>query len=112
GQEAVADLAPGLAAQGLGLAGAERREVVVHEEGLADLAEEGLDALLVVLGPEGAAHQRLGLAAGEQRRAVGPGQDADLARDRADLVVPTAVDAALGLEGGQPGGLLLERIDR
>ena len=43
-------------------------------------------------------HQRLGFAAGEQRRAVGARQDADFGHDRAhgDEVAP--VDALLGVE--------------
>ena len=37
--------------------------------------------------------QRLGLAAGEERRAVGAREQADLAADRADVVGLAAVDA-------------------
>ena len=47
GEGAVADLAPARAAQRLGLAGGERREVVVEHEALPPLADEGVDLLLV-----------------------------------------------------------------
>ena len=43
-------------------------------------ALQRVDALLVLAGAERGDHQRLGLAAGEQRRAVGARQHADFAR--------------------------------
>ena len=48
--------------------------------------------------PSVATHERLGLAAGEQRRAVGARQDADLGDDRADGLGVAAVDAQAGVE--------------
>ena len=48
--------------------------------------------------PSVATHQRLGLAAGEQRRAVGARQDADFGDDRADRLDVAAVDADAGVE--------------
>ena len=93
GQVAVADLAPAGAAQELHLAHGERREVVVQQEALLALALQRLDDLDVLGGAEGAGHQRLGLAAGEERGAVGAGQEADLAGDLADLVEGAAVEA-------------------
>ena len=53
---------------------------------------DGVDALLVVRGAERDGHQRLRLAAGEERRAVGPRQHAGLDRDRPDRVGVPAVD--------------------
>ncbi len=53
-----------------------------------------VDDLLVVAGAERGDDQRLGLAAGEQRRAVGARQDADFGHDRADGAGVAAVDAA------------------
>ena len=84
GERAVADLAPAGAAQELHLADGEGREVVVqHEALLVTLAPATrVDDLLVVGGAEGDRHERLRLAAGEERRAVGARQHADLARDR------------------------------
>ena len=52
--------------------------------------------------------QRLGLAAGEERRAVGAGQDADLDRDRPDLVEAPAVEADALVEHHLAQDLLLE----
>ena len=89
----MADLAARLAAQRLDLARRERREVVVHVERLLPVAEQRVELLLVVLGAERDGDQRLGLAAGEQRRAVRARQHAGLDRDRADLVGAAAVDA-------------------
>ena len=43
-------------------------------------------------------HQRLGLAAGEQRRTMGAGQDADFRQDRTHGDEIAAVDALLGVE--------------
>ena len=50
--------------------------------------------------PSVATHQRLGLAAGEQRRAVGARQHADLGDDRPDRLGVAAVDALAGVEDG------------
>ena len=93
GQGAVADLAAAGAAHHLDFAGRERREVVVQHERLGGLAGhvDAVDPLLVVRGAERHGDERLGLAAGEQRRAVGAGQHADLDRDRPDGVEVAAV---------------------
>jgi hypothetical protein len=89
----VADLAPARAADRAHLADAEGREVVVQHVRLPRLAFQLLDALLVALGAERGDRQRLGLAAGEEARAVGARQRADLDRDLADLARPAAVGA-------------------
>ena len=78
-QVAVADVAARGAAHELRLAHGEGREVVVEEEGVLALALVLLDDLGVVGGAEGRGHERLGLAAGEERGAVRARQDADLA---------------------------------
>ena len=93
GQRAVPDLAPARAADGPHLADAVGREVVVEHVALPRLPLELLDALLVLLGAERAHRQRLGLAAGEEARAVRARQHAHLDRDRADLVHAAAVGA-------------------
>ena len=48
--------------------------------------------------PSVATDERLRLAAGEQRRAVGARQDADLGDDRAHGLEVAAVDARAGVE--------------
>ncbi len=75
-------------------------------------AFQGVDELLVVAGAQGGDHQGLGLAAGEQGRAVGAGQDAHFRNDRTHLVQVAAVDALLGQQhvAAQDGGFaFLER---
>ncbi len=71
-----------------------------------------LDALLVFLGAEGGGDQRLGLAAGEQRRAVGAGQHADFDGDRADLVERAAVRTPAILQHLVAEDPLLELIEQ
>ena len=92
-QVAVADVAARGAAHELRLAHREGREVVVQQERVLALALVLLDDLGVVGGAERRRHEGLGLAAGEERRAVGAGQEADLAGDRADLGEVAAVEA-------------------
>ena len=108
GEEAVADLAARLAAQRLHLARRERREVVVHVERLLRVAEQRVELLLVVLGAERDGDERLGLATGEQRRAVRARQHAGLDADRADLVGVAAVDALARRQRVTARPLLLE----
>ena len=96
GQVAVADVAARGAAHELRLAHGEGREVVVEEERVLALALVLLDDLRVVGGAERRGHEGLGLAAGEERRAVGAGEDADLGGDRADLRELAAVEALAG----------------
>jgi hypothetical protein len=67
---AVADLAALRPEHEAGLADAVRREVVVQHEGLAELARERVDDLRVAARAQRGDDQRLGLAPGEQRRAV------------------------------------------
>ena len=93
GERAVADLAAARAAERLGLARRERREVVVEHEALPALAGERVDLLLVARGAERRRDGRLRLAALEERRAVDAREDADLAHDGADRLHVAAVDA-------------------
>ena len=76
GEAAVADLAALRRAHAAGLAGGERRHVVVEHEALAVLAGQRVDDLRVAPGAERRDDQRLRLAAREQRRAVGARQHA------------------------------------
>ena len=91
------------------------REVVVqHEAGIAE-AFQTIDHLLGILGAERGGANRLGFAAGEQRRAVGARQEADDGFDRADLIELAAVDARTFLEDGgahDVGFHLLHGLDR
>ena len=98
GELAVADLAAARPAHASGLADRERREVVVQEERLLVGPVQGVDPLLVLAGAERGHHQRLGLAAGEQRRAVRARQHADLGDDRTHRLHVAAVDALAGIE--------------
>ena len=98
GQLAVADFAPPGRAHAAGLADREGREVVVQQEGLFVGALQRVDQLLVLGGAERGHHQRLGLAAGEQRRAMGARQHADLRHDRTHGLEVAAVDALVGVE--------------
>src|SRR5205085_3973519 len=98
GEVAVADLAPGRAAQELHLPDRERREVVVEHEALEGLALEVLDLLRLLWRAEGDGDEGLGLAAGEDRGAVRARERAEVDRDRADLLERTAIEALLLVE--------------
>ena len=98
GELAVADLAAARRAHAAGLTDRERREVVVQHERFFVGALQRVDPLLVLAGAERGDHDRLGLAAGEQRRAVGARQERRLADDRAHGDEIAAVDALAGVE--------------
>ncbi len=66
----------------------------MQHKGPEFFAAEGLHPLLIVAGSQGEHTQYLGFTAGEKGAAVGSGQKADLAGDRAHLVEAAAVDAA------------------
>ncbi len=104
----MADLAPSGTPQEADLADRERWEVVVQHEALAGVALERLDDLRVVGGSQGTRDHRLRLAAGEESRAVGPGQPARLAGDVADLVERPSVEPLALAEDGLPGDLFGE----
>ena len=70
----------------------------MQHEGLLVGARQRVDELLVFAGAERGDDERLGLAAGEQRRAVGARQDADFGHDRAHRLDVAAVDARAGVE--------------
>src|SRR5256886_8374836 len=91
-----------------GLAHRERREVVVQHERLAALALERVDDLRIARGAESGRHQRLGLAAGEQRRAVGARHHPDLDGDRAHGARVASVDARLAVEDSLAHDVALE----
>ncbi len=93
GQGAVADLAAAGAAIGPAFADAERREIVIEHEFLADLVGQAVDALLVAGGAQRGGDQGLRFAAGEQGGAVRARQDADFAGDGPQILRRPAVDA-------------------
>ncbi len=80
----------------------------MHHEVLAVLALERVDDLLVLAGAQGRHDQRLGLAAGEQRGAMGARQHADLGHDRPHGLVVATVDALAGIEDGVAHDIGLE----
>ena len=94
----MADFAAAGRAHAAGLADGVGREVVVQHEGLLAGAFQAVDELLVLGGAQGGDDQRLGLAAGEQRRAMGARQDADFGDDGTHGGEIAAVDALLGVE--------------
>src|SRR6185436_10698019 len=98
GEIAVADLAARGTAEELHFTDGERREVVMEHETLEGLALEVLDLLRLARSAEGHGDERLRLAAGEDRGAVRTRQNADLDRDRTDLVEAAAVDALVLVE--------------
>ena len=93
GELAVADFAPSRCADAAGFADREGREVVMQQERFLVGSVQRVDPLLVLAGAERGDHDRLRLAAGEQRRAVRARQHADFGHDRADRDEIAAVDA-------------------
>src|SRR5689334_24684297 len=75
-----------------------RWEIIVQHEGLLAGAFETVDELFVFRRAQGADHQRLRLAAREQRGAMGARQYPDFGHDRADRDEVASVDALLGVE--------------
>ena len=71
GELAMANLAPLGAAKPPGLANRKWREVIVQQERFLVRPRQRVDVLLVLAGAERGHHERLGLAAGEQRRTMG-----------------------------------------
>ena len=84
----------------------------MEHEALVGEAGQAVDHLLGFLGAERGRADRLGLAAGEQGRAVGARQEADHRLDRADLAGGAAVDALALLEDGGADDLGLELLDQ
>jgi hypothetical protein len=107
----VADFAAAGRTGAAGLTDRVGREVVVQHEGGLVGPRQAVDILLVLAGAEGGNDDGLGLAAGEQRRAVGARQKAHFRDDRAHGREITAVDAALGLEDGAADDLGLQRLE-
>ena len=94
----MADLAASGRADAARLTDRERREVVVQQERFLVGTVQRVDPLLVLAGAERGDDDRLRLAAGEQRRAVGARQEAGLNDDRAHGDEVAAIDALAGVE--------------
>ena len=94
-----------------GLADRERREVVVVDVALRRVERQVVDALLLLGRAKRGERQRLGLAAGEEGRAVRARRDRDVARDGADLL-GAAVGAALVDRDLLADDLLVDRVAR
>src|SRR5450759_268859 len=109
---AVADLTPTGAAHRLVLAGAIGRHVVVVEEPLLGLRADRVDPLHVRGRAKGGDRQCLSLAAGEKPGTMSPRQDANLNRNRPNLVDAAAVHSdALG-DDHVAGGLLVHEVEQ
>ncbi len=108
----MADLAPAGAAHAARLAHRERREVVVEHEALLAGAFERVDELLVLARAQRRDHQRLRLAAREQRRAVRARQHVHLRQDGAHGLQIAPVDALARLDDVVAHDLALQRLER
>ncbi len=98
GELAVTDLAALGTAEASGFTDRVGREVIVQQERLFIRSRQRIDVLLILAGTESGHHQALRLAAGEQCRAVGARQHADLADDVAHRLGVAAVDALAGVQ--------------
>ena len=106
----MADVAPLRAAHEARLPDRVGREVVVVHVAALRLEREVVDPLALLGGAEGEQRHDLRLAAREERRAVRARADADLARDRADLLGAAPVGAALVDRDLPPDELLVDRL--
>ena len=115
GELAVADFATAGGAETTDFTDRIGREVVVEHEMLVTQAGQAVDHLLGVLGAKRGGADRLGFAAGEQRRTMGARQEADGRLDRTDLRGVAAVDAAAFLQDCRTDDFrfqLLDQLDR
>ena len=69
------------------------REIIVKHKGGARFALQRVNDLFITAGAQRGHHQRLGFTAREQGAAMGPGQHAHLAGDRAHGAGVAAVNA-------------------
>ncbi len=98
GELAVPDLSPAGRTHAARLADRIGWEVVVEQKTLLVGAIERVDVLLILTRPERRDDERLGLAAGEQGRAVRTRQNPDLRQDWADSGQVAAIDATFVVE--------------
>ena len=109
----MADFPPARAAEAAGFADAEGREVVVQKETLRGFAATvGVDVLRFLDRRERGQRHRLRFATLENGRTMGAREDADFARDLAQVVVAAAIDPLLLVENVAAEGLFLHIIKR
>ena len=108
----MADLATTGAADASGFADGEVREVVVEDELLLCLATGiGIKLLRVFVRAESDEADRLGFAANKQGGTMGAGENASFARDRADGIKATAVEALAIVQNEAANGFLLDVVE-
>ncbi len=83
----------------------------MQHEVFAVFAFQGVDHLLVLAGSERRHRQGLGLAAGEQCRAVGPRQNADLRCDGPDRARVAAINAVAAAHNRAAHNLFLQVLE-
>jgi hypothetical protein len=86
-------------------------EVVVEIEGLREAIGERIDRLCIETATEGRGHERLGLAAREQRHAVRARHDPQLTGDLANIRSSPPVDSLSGFENPIANGLGSEVVE-
>ena len=111
GELAVADFAPAGRAHAANLAHGVGREVIMQEEGFLVGPFERVDPLLVLARAERRDHERLRLAAGEERRAVRARDHMDQAIDGANRYQIAAVDTFARLEDARTDDVLLNFLE-
>src|SRR5579862_831491 len=111
GELPMPDLTPPGAAHAARFARGIRREIIMQQEMRAILAFKRVDDLLVLAGAQGRDHDRLRLAAGEERRAMRAWQHADLDRDRPDRLGVAPIDTRLAVENGATHDVFLELLE-
>ena len=107
----MADAAPRGIAHPAGLAGRERREVVVVHEALRVLGREVVDPLRHARAGQRREAQHLRLAALEQARAVRARDQVDLRRQRPQVGVTATIGADAIVEDAAPHDPLLQRVE-
>ena len=112
GQSAVTDLAAAGRTGGLSLTGGEAGHVVVVHVALLGLVVDTVQHLSLGQSTQSGNGQHLGLATGEETRAVGAGQNADLGAQGTDGVHGTAVHALLVHQQPAADDLLLDLVDQ
>ena len=112
GKGTVTDLAAVHSTEAAGFADAEGREIVMEHEALGVRATAiGIDHLGLIGGSESRDAEGLGFATGEDRAAVGAGQQADLAGEGANFVESTAIAALLAVEDRNAEGFFLQVVE-
>ncbi|CAI8310695.1 MAG: Uncharacterised protein [Rhodospirillaceae bacterium] len=108
----MADFATARAAHPAGLAHGVGWEVVVQHEVRAVFTLDAVDDLFILRGTQRGGYQRLGLTAGEDRRAVGAWQHGGLGDDRAHGLGVATVDPHAGVEDAAADDVLLQLLER